>query len=181
MEFFQWFSRLSFPHTGFQANLQQCPFCLSVVGHRIDPAQGWSAKAQTTCAPQCVPSGPHPAQVRKYDNTTKRPFFELLSLLTAPAACCRRQVSHIRHHDARPPTQTPATPVQTWHQQAPFGHIGWRHPTDQRHQGHRRLRGRQPQAQRVLLVADKPAALARLERASTQCGMGGRVKPGTFF
>jgi len=71
--------------------------------------------------------------------------------------------------------------MQAGQEQAALGNIGWRHPTDQRQQGHRGMPRGQPQPQRVLLVADEPAALSGLERASAQGRMPGGVGGGTFF
>jgi len=91
------------------------------------------------------------------------------------------QIAHVRDHNPRPPAQTSPTPMQTRQQQAAFGHIGGRDPTDQRHERHRRMDRRQPQPQGVLLVAHEPAALTGFERAPAQRRVRGGVSGRTFF
>jgi hypothetical protein len=71
--------------------------------------------------------------------------------------------------------------MQAGDQQAPFGNIGRSDPTDQRQQQNGALMRTPPQPEGVLLVTDKPAALAGLERASAQGRAGRCVSARVFF
>lgn len=101
--------------------------------------------------------------------------------LPTSAFALRRQIAHVRDYVTRPPRPALITILETGHQQAAFGNIGWRDPTDQRHQQDRRRVLTPPQAEAVLLVTDEPAALASLERASAQRRVLGGVGAGVFF
>jgi len=102
-------------------------------------------------------------------------------LLPASAFAFGRQIAHVRDDLTRPPRPALVTVMQAGHQQPALGNIGGCHPTDQRHEQDRVLVRTPPQAEAVLLVADKPAALAGLERAPTEGRMGGGVSAGVFF
>ena len=91
------------------------------------------------------------------------------------------QISHVRHDMGGPPRPTPSAIGQTGKQQSTFGNIGWRCPTDQRHQQHAPFIARKPEPKRVLLVADEPLTLSALERACAQRRPMGGVEAGTFF
>jgi hypothetical protein len=93
----------------------------------------------------------------------------------------RSQIAHVGHDLARPPQPAPVAVMQTGNEQTALGNIGWRHPTDQRHQQDCGSILAPPQPKAVLFVADEPAALPSLERASAQRGTGGSVSAGVFF
>jgi len=88
----------------------------------------------------------------------------------------RREITHICHHDPRPPSQVVFAPTQAGQQQRRIRQIGGHDPTDQGQQRYRRMNRRQPQAQRVFFVADEPTALTTLKSAPSQgralCGIG---------
>ncbi len=48
-----------------------------------------------------------------------------------------RQITHVGDDLARPPRPALVAIMETGNEQAAFGNIGWRHPTDHRHQQHR--------------------------------------------
>ena len=102
-------------------------------------------------------------------------------LLPASPFAFGRQIAHVRHDLTRPPRPALITVMQAGHQQPTLGNIGGRYPTDQRHEQDCVLVRTPPQAEAVLLVADKPAALTGLERAPTKGRMDGGVSAGVFF
>ncbi len=73
-------------------------------------------------------------------------------------------VAHIGHHIIRPPCPVPGTVGQTGHEQSAFGNIRRCDPRHERHQQHPPPVAREPQAKRVLFVADKELTLAAFVR-----------------
>jgi len=91
------------------------------------------------------------------------------------------QVTHVGHHNLRPPLPALLTVTQTRCQQSAIEEIGRRHPG---HQGHQQDRLRMlppPQTQGVLFVTDVPAALTGLKGPLAQGGAMGGIRLGFFF
>lgn len=93
----------------------------------------------------------------------------------------RINVAHVTNDEIRAPLPTAPAMRHTGAEQTAFAQIGWGRPTDQRHQQHPTLVAPQPQAEGVLLVADKETALACLERASAQGRSLGTVLASPLF
>lgn len=91
------------------------------------------------------------------------------------------QVAHVGHHLARPPRPTTITIMETGHKQSAFGNIARSHPTDQRHQQDRLRTFTPPQPEAVFFIADKPTALARLERPLSHRRVLGGISTRVFF
>ena len=144
-----------------------------LVGHIAQPLQRL-ALGTSRLVPSC--KGWHQFHVRPQLGHDGDPPLLPTSLL----GCCR-QIAHVGHDNRRPPGPPLRAVVQAGHQQAAFGNIGGSNPTDQWDQQYAVGIGPPPQAQRVLFVADKTAALSGLEGASSQCRPMGGVGASCFF